>query len=138
MALINLKFASEVLGMQTEINVIVPQKSTKGQIGMKGEAKGDKYKTLLLLHGLSDDSSTWLRRSSIERYATENGIAVTIKAKSFVKGVTLRLPDCYAYTFSDNYFDMQAGEKKTVYIVGKDATAESLVVTDFAKECKHA
>ena len=76
MALINIKFASETLGMQTEINVIVPQKSTKGQIGMSGEAKGEKYKTLLLLHGLSDDASTWLRRSSIERYATENGIAV--------------------------------------------------------------
>ncbi|MBQ3490701.1 MAG: esterase family protein, partial [Clostridia bacterium] len=76
MALINLKFASEVLGMQTEINVVVPQRSTKGQIGMSGEAKGEKYKTLLLLHGLSDDASTWLRRSSIERYATENGIAV--------------------------------------------------------------
>lgn len=76
MALINLKFASEILGMQTDINVIVPQKSTKGQIGMSGEAKGEKYKTLLLLHGLSDDNTTWLRRSSIERYATENGIAV--------------------------------------------------------------
>ncbi len=80
MALINLKFASETLGMQTEINVIVPQKSTKGQIGMSGEAKGEKYKTLLLLHGLSDDASTWLRRSSIERYATEQGIAVIMPA----------------------------------------------------------
>ena len=80
MALINLKFASETLGMQTEINVVVPQRSTKGQIGMSGEAKGEKYKTLLLLHGLSDDASTWLRRSSIERYATEHGIAVIMPA----------------------------------------------------------
>ena len=99
MALINLKFASEVLGMQTEINVVVPQRSTKGQIGMSGEAKGEKYKTLLLLHGLSDDASTWLRRSSIERYATENGIAVIMPAaeRSF-------------------YTDMKYGENFYTYI----------------------
>lgn len=68
---------------------------------------------------------------------TENGLAVTIKAKEFAKGITLRLPDNYKYTYSDNYFDMQAGEKKTVYIVG-EAKAEDLTVTDFAKEIKNA
>ena len=69
---------------------------------------------------------------------TDNGLAVSFKAKTFVKGITLRLPDCYSYSFSDNYFDMQAGEKKTVYIVGIGAKAKDLTVTDFAKECEHA
>jgi hypothetical protein len=32
---------------------------------------------------------------------------------------------------------MEAGEKKVVYIYG-DAKAEDLIVTDFAKEVKHA
>ena len=68
---------------------------------------------------------------------TEKGLAVTIKAKAFVKGLTLRLPDNYKYTYSDNYFEMQAGEKKTVYVYG-DANAKDLVVTDFAKEIKNA
>ena len=68
---------------------------------------------------------------------TEKGLAVTIKAKSFVKGITLRLPDNYKYTYSDNYFDMQAGEKKTVYVYG-EAKADALTVTDFAKEIRHA
>ena len=68
---------------------------------------------------------------------TEKGLIVTLKAKEFVKGVTLRLPDNYKYTYSDNYFDMQAGEKKVVYVYG-NANVEDLVVTDFAKEITHA
>lgn len=99
MALIEIRFASEVLGMQTSINVIVPQKSTKGEIGIDNAAKDEKYKTLLLLHGLSDDNSIWLRRTSIERYATELGIAVVMPSaeKSF-------------------YTDMQYGDKYYTYI----------------------
>ncbi|MBQ8446551.1 MAG: hypothetical protein IJX31_02095, partial [Clostridia bacterium] len=69
---------------------------------------------------------------------TEDGLAVTIKANAFVKALTLRLPDNYKYTYSDNYFDMQAGEEKTVYICGDGAKADALEVTDFAKEIAHA
>ena len=78
MALINLKFLSEVLGRNVDINVVVPQRSTNGEIGIANASGSEKYKTLLLLHGLSDDNSIWLRRSSIERYATEHGIAVVM------------------------------------------------------------
>ena len=85
MALINIKFASEVLGMNTDVNVIVPQRSTQGQIGLDNNVKAGAYKTLLLLHGASDDNTTWLRRSSIERYAAKYGIAVIMPGadKSF-------------------------------------------------------
>ena len=67
----------------------------------------------------------------------QTGLIVTIKANEFVKGVTLRLPDNYKYTYSDNYFDMQAGETKKVYITGA-ADPNTLTVTDFAKEINHA
>ena len=76
MALINIKFLSETLGRQAQFSVIIPQKSTGGEIGIGNNAKDVKYKTLVLLHGLSDDDSIWLRRTSIDRYATERGIAV--------------------------------------------------------------
>lgn len=76
MSLINIRFMSSTLMRNTDINVIIPQKQTAGEIGISNNAKSEKYKTLLLLHGLSDDNSIWLRRSSIERYATEYGIAV--------------------------------------------------------------
>lgn len=69
---------------------------------------------------------------------TASGLIVKIKANAFVKGVTLRLPENCGYTYSDNYFDMQAGEVKVVVISGENASAENLEVTDFAKEIAHA
>ncbi|MDD5673722.1 MAG: alpha/beta hydrolase family protein [Chitinivibrionales bacterium] len=79
MALIDCKFFSETLGLSSSITVILPQ-NTEGQIGMKGALKKGKHKTLYLLHGLSDDHSIWLRRTSIERYVAPLGIAVVMPA----------------------------------------------------------
>lgn len=99
MAFMNLKFFSESLGMQTEVYVVMPQKSTQGEIGVSTNADATNYKCLYLLHGLSDDHSIWLRRTSIERYATEYGICVVMPAaaKSF-------------------YTDMKYGMKYYTYI----------------------
>lgn len=77
MALIECKFYSEVLGISTSMTVILPQ-STTTQIGMNNVTRGKLHPTLYLLHGLSDDDSIWLRRSSIERYVAEMGIAVVM------------------------------------------------------------
>lgn len=76
MALLHMDFFSEVLGMCCQADVILPQK-TRAQIGMKGNA-ADTYPTLYLLHGLSDDHTIWQRRTSIERYVSELGIAVVM------------------------------------------------------------
>ena len=78
-------------------------------------------------------SCTFQSRYSYAVRREESGISVTVKAKEFAKGVTLRLPENYKYEYSDNYFDLQAGEEKTVRIRG-DADERNLVVTDFAKE----
>lgn len=77
MALINCDFFSEVLGISTSICVILPQ-STTSQIGMKGSIVKEKYPTLYLLHGLSDDHTIWQRRTSIERYVSSMGLAVVM------------------------------------------------------------
>jgi S-formylglutathione hydrolase FrmB len=61
------------------MTVILPQ-ATETQIGMHNVADAGKHKTLYLLHGLSDDHSIWLRRTSIERYAAPLGIAVIMPA----------------------------------------------------------
>ncbi len=85
MALITLNVFSEALGMQTEIKVIVPQRSSNGEIGITNDVEQTAYKCLYLLHGLSDDQTIWLRRTSIERYAAEYGICVVMPCadKSF-------------------------------------------------------
>ena len=77
MALLHVDFFSNVLGMAANMDVILPEK-TKGQIGMEGNAGGGKYKTLYLLHGMSDDHTIWQRRTSIERYASEYNLAVVM------------------------------------------------------------
>jgi len=77
MALIHCNFFSEVLGMSTVMDVILPQVSA-GQIGMDGHACDAPAPCLYLLHGLSDDETIWQRRTSIERYVSALGWAVVM------------------------------------------------------------
>lgn len=77
MALLHVDFFSDVLGMSMQMDVILPQQ-TSGQIGMEGRAGDGKYKTVYLLHGMSDDQTIWQRRTSIERYVSSLGIAVVM------------------------------------------------------------
>jgi putative tributyrin esterase len=67
MALLHVNFHSNTLGMATQMDVILPQ-----------TADTAPYKTLYLLHGMSDDHTIWQRRTSIERYADAKGIAVVM------------------------------------------------------------
>ncbi|MBP1586902.1 MAG: esterase family protein [Clostridia bacterium] len=73
-----LRFYSEALGMQTEVLVLLPQVGTAGEIGVDSGARSGPFKCLYLLHGLSDDQTIWMRRTSIERYAEAYGIAVVM------------------------------------------------------------
>ena len=75
MALMHVDFFSEVLGMCTQMDVILPQPSP-GLIGMNTGAAQGKWKVMYLLHGLSDDHTIWQRRTSIERYAADKNLAV--------------------------------------------------------------
>jgi len=69
MAHINCDFTSDVLGMGMSMSVILPQSAYSNR---------DKLPVLYLLHGLSDDHTIWSRRTSIERYAEERGLAVVM------------------------------------------------------------
>ena len=98
MALIKLRFFSESLRMQSEADVIFPQKSLKGEIG-GSNSDCKELKSLYLLHGLSDDNTTWLRRTSLERYASDYDICVI-------------MPNCHR----SFYTDMKYGGKYFTYI----------------------
>jgi putative tributyrin esterase len=75
MALVRCDFFSDVLGFSTSMTAILPQ-STTSQIGLTGRVGAGEFPVLYLLHGLSDDDTIWLRRTSIERYVAELGLAV--------------------------------------------------------------
>lgn len=77
MALLRCDFFSDVLELSTSMTVILPQ-STAAQIGLSGSAGSGPFPTLYLLHGLSDDDTIWLRRTSIERYVATLGLAVVM------------------------------------------------------------
>lgn len=75
MALLEFHFYSKALKRATTVNVILPEVN-KNAPGIGNP--GTPYKTLYLLHGLSCDYTYWMRRTSIERYATMHGIAVVM------------------------------------------------------------
>jgi len=73
MAQLHVNFHSGVLGMNTAMNVILPQKPRKAV-----HEEGVRIPTLYLLHGMSDNYTSWLRWTSVERYAEAAGIAVVM------------------------------------------------------------
>lgn len=77
MAYIQCRFFSEVLGLTTSMSVILPEPGLS-QIGMAGSAQAGPYPVLYLLHGMSDDDSVWMRRTSIERYVSSLGLVVVM------------------------------------------------------------
>jgi putative tributyrin esterase len=77
MALLRCDFFSEALSLSTSMTVILPQPTTT-QIGVVGGAADEPPPVLYLLHGLSDDDTIWLRRTSIERYVAPLGLAVVM------------------------------------------------------------
>ena len=117
MALINCDFFSESLGVCTSMTVILPQ-NTKSQIGMDGKAGKKKHPVLYLLHGMSDDHTIWLRRTSIERYVSSLGLAVVMPAVA-----------------RSYYTDMHCGQKYWTFVSEElPALAESFFPISSKKE----
>jgi putative tributyrin esterase len=77
MAYIQCSFFSKTLRIQTAMNVILPEKGSQ-RLNKSGDVPSGKFPVLWLYHGLSDDESSWMRNTSIERYAEEYGLAVVM------------------------------------------------------------
>ncbi len=76
MALFHAHFFSDALGVQTTVDVILPE--GKQGIGVDASEAESLPKVLYLLHGYSDDHTIWQRRTSIERYAASRNLAVVM------------------------------------------------------------
>ena len=63
MAYLEINLYSEALGVSSEVRAILPEAARQAKV-------------VYLLHGMSDDGSIWMRRSSIERYAQERDLAI--------------------------------------------------------------
>ena len=62
------RFLAETLGKATQVEVVLPD----------GIDRSRPIPALYLLHGLSDDQTLWMRRTSIERYADGRRLAVVM------------------------------------------------------------
>lgn len=71
MAYFNGTIYSETLGMMTDIAVVIPDN------GARRDDSGS-YPVLFLLHGLSDNHSAWSRRTMLDLFAEETGIAIVM------------------------------------------------------------
>jgi len=82
---LELNLKSECLKRGTAVNVIIPDRAI---------ASGETYKTVWLLHGLSGDYASWMRYTSIERYANDLGVAVV-------------MPDAERSWYTDNAYGIK-------------------------------
>ena len=71
MSLIEMRIFSESLNMSTGVNVILP-------LPRRSELPAEGLRVLTLLHGMGDDYTMWLRKTNVERYALERGVAVVM------------------------------------------------------------
>lgn len=80
MALIKIQFFSKVLGLMSTMSVLLPESDPLIGVGETVWDGTSELPALYLLHGSSDDHSTWLRRTSLERYLAGRRLAVVIPA----------------------------------------------------------
>lgn len=71
MSLIQFRFFSECLNMCTVANIILP-------MPRNAALPVEDLPVLYLLHGMGDNESAWIRKTNIERYALEKGLAVVM------------------------------------------------------------
>lgn len=102
MAFVDFKYFSPVMGMQMNLNIILPE--VMQGIGVEGASEGENkpIPALYLLHGTSDDQTIWERRTSIERYVSDKRLAVVM--------MTTHLGAYTNQQYGFRYFDYVAKE----------------------------
>ena len=78
MAFIQCDFVSRAVRMRMSMNVILPDPI--GLTTNQPKPAVVRHPTLYLLHGLSEDHTSWQRFTGIERYAEKAGLAVVMPA----------------------------------------------------------
>lgn len=106
MAVATIDFASKQLKMNTLVTVCFPDSSGEKTVPMS------KRKVLWLLHGLSDDGTSWLRYSRIDKYAKDNELVVVmpsvnrsmycdnVNGQNYFSFVANELPDYFEKVFN--------------------------------------
>lgn len=87
MAFLTMSMYSEILQMDTNVNVLLPEKRKSGVDTLDTDKK---YPVIYLLHGHGDDHWAWIRKSNIELIARDYDVIVV-------------MPTTYRGFYVDNY-----------------------------------
>ncbi len=99
MALISITMNSAALSMNTTVRVCFPEMTGMDRGKPYPYDPNVRYQTLWLLHGGGGDSSDWVRKTNIERYANEAKLIVVCPS-----------------SYNSLYSDMHYGDKYYTYI----------------------
>lgn len=81
MSLFQCSFFSKILRTTTKVIVSLPSPSSGAAAHLSLDElypTGRRHRVLYLLHGMNGDETSWLRKTNIERYAQDRGIAVVM------------------------------------------------------------
>lgn len=127
MAFFQINYYSQILRINTNINVFIPTPDSEEALENRRTAffqDGAKYQVMYLLHGTYGDYSDWMRLTSVERYAQSHKMALVMPSAensfyhNMVKGadyfdyLTVELP-----AFITNYFPISRKRENT-FIAG--------------------
>lgn len=82
MAFVQVELFSETLGLSDTVHVLVPQRMRR-KTGHVSQSFRRPYPVLYLLHGGSDNHTSWMRKTSLERYVEELGIVVVMPSAQY-------------------------------------------------------
>ena len=100
---LEMNFKSSELKRQTQVYILIPDMKKEDDLPLK---------TMWLLHGRSDNHTSWMRNTSIERYAQKHRLAVimpnadrnwytdTVCGTNYFSFITKELPELCFRTFS--------------------------------------
>lgn len=118
MAVMTMDFRSSELKMSTLVTMVFPSP------GLIGDIPLSRRKVLYLLHGLSDDASSYLRYSRVELYSEENGVVIImpsvgrsmycdgINGQNYFSYITTELPAYLKLVFG------LSGKQEDTYVAG--------------------
>ena len=79
MSIVQMDLHSETLGMDTSVNIVLPEAHWEVTSYAPHEPnRAGRWPVIYLLHGTSQDYSGWARHTNIERYANEKGFVIVM------------------------------------------------------------
>ena len=135
---IEMNLFSQELKKSTQVNVLIPSKR-------KDPTK--PHKVLWLFHGYSCNQTSWMRLTSIERYATEHGLVVvmpdadrcwytdTVYHTNYYSFITEELPECLENLFQGISRDREYNTVAGLSMGGYGALKLSLLNPDRYGSC---